>query len=291
MSRLDILCAGRIYADLIFTGVAGEVQQGREVFADGLAVAAGGGALITACRAAGQGLSAGVLGIAPVPPFDRVARAALGDHGVVDHLAAAAPGSEPQLTVVVVQGTERAFLTRRPGPALPVPIRLPAARHLHIGELATALEHRDLIPLARAAGMSVSLDCGWDEAAFTTSGIAEIVASVDVFLPNAAEAERLAAQDIPLRPRHCLVTKRGAAGATASGPAGRAEAPSRPVEVIDTTGAGDAFNAGFLAGWLGGRPLADSLVAGNAAGADAVGRIGGVGSPRSETIGAGRAVS
>ena len=275
--RLDILCAGRIYADLVFTGEDLALMPGREVFAEGLGLVAGGGAVITACHAAAHGLRAGVTGIAPAAPFDAVVRRDLAANRVLDRIAPAAPGSDPQVTVVLVQGSERSFLTRRPGPALPTPLRLPAARHLHIGELATALAHPELIPQARGQGMSVSLDCGWDDAAFGAPGVAGIIAAVDVFLPNRAEAERLAALGVDVAPRHLTVVKEGAAGARAEGPDGTARAAARPARVVDTTGAGDAFNAGFLSGWLDGCPLEESLARGNAAGSRAVERIGGAG--------------
>ena len=215
--------------------------------------------------------------MAPAAPFDEVVRRDLAANGVLDDVAPAPPGSDPQVTVVLVQGGERAFVTRRPGAALSTPVRLASARHLHIGELATALSHPDLIPEARRAGMTVSLDCGWDDAAFAAPDVAGLVASVDIFLPNAAEAARLEALGVPMEPRQLTVTKLGAEGARATGPGGAATSPAGRVEVVDTTGAGDAFNAGFLAGWLGGRCLEDSLAMGNAAGGRATGRIGGAG--------------
>ena len=274
---LDILCAGRIYADLVFTGEDLALDAGHEVFAEGLSLVAGGGAVITACHAAAHGMRAGVTGIAPAAPFDAVVRGDLAANGVQDGITPAPPGADPQVTVVLVQGGERAFLTRRPGAALATPLRLAAARHLHIGELTTALSHPDLIPEARRAGMTVSLDCGWDDAAFHAPAVAEVIASVDIFLPNEAEADRLAEGGTVVAPRRMTVVKLGEKGARAEGPGVHASAPADAVTVIDTTGAGDAFNAGFLAGWLAGRSPADCLAMGNASGGRATERIGGAG--------------
>jgi sugar/nucleoside kinase (ribokinase family) len=53
------------------------------------------------------------------------------------------------------------------------------------------------------------------------------------------------------------------------------DVPAEPANVLDTTGAGDCFNAGFLAGWLGELPLEQSLVLGNLCGARAVEAFGG----------------
>ncbi len=65
----------------------------------------------------------------------------------------------------------------------------------------------------------------------------------------------------------CVVIKQGAAGATAVTATEQIAAPPPDVPVVDTVGAGDAFNAGFIAAWLGRKPLADCLAWGNAAGA------------------------
>jgi sugar/nucleoside kinase (ribokinase family) len=73
------------------------------------------------------------------------------------------------------------------------------------------------------------------------------------------------------------VVKRGAEGASALAPEGWIDAPATRVPVVDSTGAGDAFIAGFVAGWLDGRPMPACLALGNACGAVAVGRVGGAG--------------
>ncbi len=273
---LDLLAAGRIYCDLVFAGLDAPPAPGREVYAAALTLAAGGGAFITAAHAAALGLRAGLMGILPAAPFDAPVREEAAAQGVEDHTTPAPPGADPQVTAAIVTGGDRAFVTRRPGAALAEPVALPPARHLHIGEAATALDHPRLIGRARAAGMSVSMDCAWDGALFARPGLAEAIAAVDLFLPNAEEAAALAAAGVALAPRIATVVKRGAEGARVQ-PRGGAplEAPALPARVVDPTGAGDAFNAGFLAGWLDGRALEDCLHLGLACGAAAVARPGG----------------
>ena len=92
---------------------------------------------------------------------------------------------------------------------------------------------------------------------------------VDVVLANADEAAVLtglvdpAAACAALAERApCAVVKLGAAGARAASGTEQAMAPADPVEARDTTGAGDAFAAGFLPAWLGGATLAEALAAG-----------------------------
>jgi sugar/nucleoside kinase (ribokinase family) len=105
--------------------------------------------------------------------------------------------------------------------------------------------------------------------------LAALVAGVDVFLPNAPEAERLGALGVRRAARRARVVKDGDKGAWAEVRGATASAPADPVRVVDTIGAGDAFNAGFLAGWLDGRGTAECLALGNRCGGVAVARIGG----------------
>nr|WP_275981961.1 carbohydrate kinase family protein [Frigidibacter sp. ROC022] len=271
-----MVAIGRVYADLVFTGLDGTPQPGHEVFARRLDIVPGGGPFITASYAAALGLRAALWGVAPAAPFEACVMAGVSRNRIIGLLESPPPGTEPQITAALVQGGDRAFVTRRTGPLLPQGA-LPEARHLHIGEMTSALEAPGLIATARQRGMTVSLDCGWDAAMFADPRLAETVASVDLFLPNDEEIAALHGAGVALRPRQALVIKRGAGGArailTASGE--ELSAPARETTVLDTTGAGDAFNAGFLAGWLGGRDPLACLELGNACGALAVARIGG----------------
>lgn len=273
--RLDLVAAGRIYADLVFTGLDAPPVPGREVFARRLDLVPGGGPFITASYAAALGVRAGLWGVAPVAPFDACVTAAVLQNGIIGYLDPAPPGSEPQVTAALVQETgERAFVTRRAGSVLPQG-PLPEARHLHIGEMTSALEAPGLIATARQRGMTISLDCGWDQAMFSDPRVAGIVASVDLFMPNAEEVAALQSAGVALAPRRALVIKEGAKGARALVAGHEVSAPTRKAKVLDTTGAGDAFNAGFLTAWLAGREIDACLALGNACGAVAVARIGG----------------
>jgi sugar/nucleoside kinase (ribokinase family) len=215
--------------------------------------------------------------VRPAAPFDTVVTGDLARAGVADLTVPAEAGADPQVTVAIPLGGDRAFLTRRTDAALPEG-PLPRARHLHIGELATLAENPGLVAKARQAGMTVSLDCSWDDVTLARPDLADLVALVDVFLPNEAEAACLAARGTATLPRFAVVEKRGPAGATARLRTGETvHAAAGTAHVVDTTGAGDAFNAGFLTGWLRGWPVERCLRLGNACGAVAVGRMGGAG--------------
>jgi len=273
-----VLCVGRLYCDLVFGDVPRLPTPGHEVFAGALSLHAGGGALITAAHLADLGRAAHLAAFWPVAPFRDTVVGDVARSGVGHSLCRATTAPDPQITVAISGATDRAFLTRRTGPAVPPLSAADLVRlkigHLHIGELATLTEAPHLIELARANGLTVSLDCSWDDG--TTAAAAALIAQVDVFFPNIEEAAQLSALGVitPFAP--LTVIKQGSGGAKAVSRDQTLTVPAHSVVVIDTTGAGDAFNAGFIDRWLAGEPLAQCLAAGNARGAAAVQHFGGL---------------
>ncbi|MGQ7843370.1 carbohydrate kinase family protein [Granulosicoccus sp. 3-233] len=258
---------------------------GREQFAEEMSVHAGGGAFITAAYVAALGKPSCLLGRLPCAPFASIIEQEALALGVDLGQCVVASGGSPQLTVAMAMDGDRAFLTSRQGAALPddhaARMQTLAAAstltHLHISELSTLLENPSLLVQARQAGFSVSLDCAWDDACLDHPDIAELISRVDVFLPNESEMQRLQRNGVDSACAPMTVVKQGAAGATVHEAGRQLHAAADPCEVIDTIGAGDAFNAGFLCAWLARRPLSDCLVMGNRCGALAVGRRGGAG--------------
>jgi sugar/nucleoside kinase (ribokinase family) len=158
------------------------------------------------------------------------------------------------------------------------------ARHVHLYlDSQRALETR-----CKQRGMTISLDTfegGWWKPG---RPLEEILANADIVFTNEREAEALAGEEDLSRALErlaahcrCVVIKRGAAGAIAIQDGVVEEVPAERVTVVDTTGAGDCFNAGFLVGWLDGLPLRASLTLGVLAGTAAVTDYGGYrGCPR-----------
>ena len=134
----------------------------------------------------------------------------------------------------------------------------------------------------RRAGWSVSLDPGCDPTGRWDSDLRELLPLIDVLLPNELELTSMAgARDLEkaLRTLHTdrttVVAKIGAAGAIALENDRVVRVTPPPIAGIDTTGAGDSFNAGFLHAWLDGRPLQASLRAGVACGSLSTRALGG----------------
>ena len=160
-------------------------------------------------------------------------------------------------------------------------------RHLHISSffLQKALQPgcADLFRRARERGLTTSLDTGDDPDDVWDSGLAAVLAQVDVFFPNRREATRITGTTQPIAALERLapavanvVVKLGGDGAIASIQGKRLQVGSYPVPAGQyTTGAGDAFDAGFLRAHLRGMPVEECLRWAAAAGALATTWLGG----------------
>lgn len=142
------------------------------------------------------------------------------------------------------------------------------------------------LAMAQGAGHSTSLDPA-SAGPIRRVGPAQMLAwadGVDLLLANEDEARLLAGTDDPLTAAVTLTDRiasvvvklgpRGAAWARAGAGADPVQVPAEPVTVVDTTGAGDAFAAGFLPAWLAGADPVDALGAGCAMAARVVAKMG-----------------
>ncbi|MHA6297153.1 carbohydrate kinase family protein [Devosia sp. CAU 1758] len=286
-----VLSLGRIYCDMVFRGLEGMPQLGREVFAEEFNLTPGGGALITAAHLAAMGRPAALLARFGTDELSKMLAAKIDSLGVDLRFLDRHESAGPQLTVVMVQNGDRAFLSRRAGHARPASfeqaIAWSDATHLHIAEYATLHEMTDAISAAKGQGLTVSLDPSWDDELIRDPDFFERAAGTDVFLPNMEEAEVLTGHRDPQAAlehlaRHfpLVALKCGSEGAMLTVDGNTLRLPSRRVDVVDTTGAGDAFNAGFLNSWLNGSVAQDCLSAATDAGTRSVQASGGTGSLR-----------
>ncbi|MHC2071383.1 carbohydrate kinase family protein [Agrobacterium tumefaciens] len=281
-----VISIGRIYCDLIFTGLDELPVLGRELFARDMEIAAGGGAFIAAAHFAHIGRTATLLARLGTDTFSRAIGEKMQQSGVDLQFLEHSADAGPQVTVATVVGHDRAFLTRRAGIARPSTLDAAfswnGACHLHIAEFATLHEIPDLVARARDSGLSVSLDPSWDASLIYEKGLLKACDGVDVFLPNLEEAEAITGHSDPESAARALsgsfpvvALKGGAEGAWVSSQTGLHHAAAKKVPVVDTTGAGDAFNAGFIDAWLRQADEKQCLEAGVAAGSLAVQATGG----------------
>lgn len=275
-----VLCVGRVYCDIIFTGIDHIPKLGEEKFATGVSLHAGGGAYITAAYLGSLGRPVYLLATLPSGPFAGFIRDELVQSGInIDHCAESECDGGPQLTVALSMQNDRAFITKRSSSALPSKtvnwLDYPAVSHLHIGELATLADYPKLVEDAHKAGVTVSLDCSWDDEVFARKDLDSLISNVDIFLPNEAEFEQLTNLGFCVENTWLCVVKMGASGARAVQGGETSTRVAKSVDVVDTTGAGDAFNSGFINGWLNGMIVERCLELGNECGARAVSEIGG----------------
>lgn len=275
----DLLVVGDANPDVVLSGVPREIPFGqRERLVDAGAVTLGGSAAITACGAARLGLRTAFVGRVGDDALGRFALDALAERGVDVSGCVIDPTAATALTVVLVDGDDRAILTA-PG-CLPLfavedvdPDLTAASRHVHVSSYFLQPRLAAGLPAWFAAirnrGGSTSLDTNDDPSGQWDGGVVSAIAQTDVLMPNEAEALALARRadgDVLAACRQLTtgarltVVKRGADGALAWSDGTPVTAPALPVTPMDTVGAGDSFNAGFLAGWLGGEGIAASMM-------------------------------
>jgi len=155
---------------------------------------------------------------------------------------------------------------------------LAAHPHLHVSSFFLQRRLRpglkSLLARAHQHGLTTSLDPGFDPEERWGPDLIDVLYEVDIFLPNETElagisgmADRSAALHSLDNGRTMIIAKLGADGCMAIRRGEILSVPAFRVEPVDTTGAGDTFNAGFLHAWLGGQALVDAMTFGAAIGA------------------------
>lgn len=273
---MDVLVVGDANPDLILAGDAVPRFGQAEQLLDRADLVLGGSAALVACGLARLEVQVGLAAVVGADAFGGLVRDWLELRGVDLAALATDPGTPTGLSVILLANDDRSILTL-PGtvPGLGVDAVLAQVdrlrpRHVHVASyfLQPGLAARlpELLGELARWGIGTSLDTNWDPAE-RWSGLAEALRRVDVFLPNRAEVVAVArALGVGIGPDDgvgaaralaaygCrVVVKCGAEGAISVGPDGAvAKAEAVPVEVVDTTGAGDSFDAGYLAALVGG---------------------------------------
>lgn len=268
----------------------------QEKLVPSISLVVGGSAAITAVAAARLGLRVALAAAVGADPAGAFMLDQLAGEGVDVSAVAVRDAAPTGMTVTLSAGADRAILTALGAvaslTAADVPGSLIArARHVHASsyfllEDSLGAGLASVLSAARAAGAATSLDTNWDPSGrWGDERLAAAIAQADLLLPNEAEALRLsgaASLEAAARaltaagPR--LVVKLGERGALcADGPVWQ-QVSLPPVVPVDTTGAGDCFNAGLITGLLAGLALPEAAALGCAAGALSTGAPGGTAS-------------
>jgi sugar/nucleoside kinase (ribokinase family) len=274
VARPDLLCAGEAFEDLVFFGLPRVPAPGEELKTSSFLRTVGGGALITAVAAARLGTSARVLS-----GLGEAGVAALRADGVsVRNLKR--PSEGHAVTVAISTRRDRSFVTYNGvndvlEPRLRKALARERARHVHLAFMPPdCARWARILAGLRRRGVTTSWDFGWNEPLVRDPGLKRLLAELDYLFVNEKEVllysgkKRLADALAHWRGgvRHTIV-KLGARGARWLSAQGELRASPPRVTAVDTTGAGDAFNGGFLHALLRGRSPAACLAEGNRVGA------------------------
>jgi sugar/nucleoside kinase (ribokinase family) len=288
----DLLVLGDANPDVVLRGDVEPAFGQAERLVDEARTTIGGSGAIVACAAARLGLRVALCSVVGDDVFGRWMREQVAERGV-DVSAMVIDAERPTgLTVVLSRGDDRAILTHLGTIAelrasLIRDELLEATRHVHVSSYFLQRELAPHVPelfdRAHAAGATTSIDPNWDPADMWNGGLTDALTRTDVFLPNAVEARRITKQNdaeaaaVRLAEKGPLVVvKLGADGSLAARDRGVTRAGAPSIDPVDSTGAGDAFDAGFLASWQRGDPVERSLALANACGALSTGALGGV---------------
>jgi sugar/nucleoside kinase (ribokinase family) len=291
--RYDIILPGVYFCDLVFTGLPGMPSLGKEIFGSGFDILPG-GTFNTALALHRLGLRSGWAVDFGSDFFSQFVLGEARRHGLDGSLFRLHDHPVRSVTASLSFPEDRAFISYMDAydTRLPVEeVQQFRPRWLLLPWLALGEEALHLMQLARQQGTLIYMDCQSNDATLQDPGVAEAIRSVDVFAPNATEAQHLTGKGTAEEALACLaelaplvLIKLGKEGVIARQGEAVVRSPAIQVKVVDTTGAGDCFNAGFLYGCLKDRPLEACLHYGNICGGLSTTARGCLASPTAKAV-------
>jgi sugar/nucleoside kinase (ribokinase family) len=289
----EVLCAGIIVADHVSAPITHVPAAGELVMTDKLILAIGGCAANAAVDLAKMGVSPTVVGRVGGDIFGRVVADMLREQGVdVSAVRITADADTSQTLIVNVKGQDRRFIhtfgANADFTANDIPLELVRrCRILYLGGylLMPKVRQEELIPVfatAREAGAKTVLDIATPGPGEYRSRLERLLPYVDFFLPNNHEAELISGESDAVRQAQSfralgagtVVITLGSQGSVLLNDRLGLRAGVYPVELVDASGGGDAFDAGFIYGLLNGFDEEECLRVASALGASCVRAIG-----------------
>ncbi len=257
----SVLFIGDVNVDLILGGLESPPLLDREITCSSFTLTMGSSVAITAANYAGLGGSASVAGLAGQDEYGRFMIEAMKRRGIDTSLIRTTSEVKTGVTVNLIYGGTRTQITY-PGAIARFEdtseVEANLARFTHVHFSGVYQQHRlrpkitTLLDRVRASGGTLSLDPQWDpRESWETLG--EWLPRLDYFFVNADEARSITGETDELKAvgrlaesTRCPICKLGPLGVAAVAEGAELRVPTFRVPVVDTTGAGDAFAAGFL---------------------------------------------
>lgn len=267
MSACEVLVAGEYFCDLVFAGLDGAPRLGAEHMAEALTIMPG-GTYTMALALTRLGLDIRWANSFGNDLFSRFVREMAERDGINGTAFTLLDEPVQRVSVAYAARGERGFISfSQPAVTPPPPEVVEAIRPVWLLQtFRFEPDWLDFVAARKAAGAKVLLDCRGGDFDLSTPGVADLIGLADIFSPNLEEACRLTGAHDPVTAggrlqRLCpvVVLKCGADGARIHGAGTPVSCPAPQVEVVDTVGAGDCFNAGLLLGLLRGYDLQEAV--------------------------------
>lgn len=287
----DLAIAGELNLDLIMYGLPLVMETERDLLGTGFQSTLGSSSAIVAHNAATLGLRVQFAAVAGNDDFGKISLSRLNEVGVETSGVILDSSLSTGVTILLPHGPVRHSLTYLGSiSALTVAHlnvdRLTQARHFHLSSLYLQIALQPgiagLLRHLKSVGMTLSLDTNDDPHDTWGPPLKEILPLVDLLMPSESEICRMAGgcsldealkrlgETVPT-----IVVKRGKQGCRIKHHDEVFDVEGVIVTPVDTIGAGDSFNAGFLCAWLNGFDLRTCARAGNITGALSTQAVGG----------------
>jgi sugar/nucleoside kinase (ribokinase family) len=282
---------GEINVDLVLQGYQSFPLPGKEVLVDDFSLVLGSASAICAMGLARLGTPVAFLGKVGDDLWGRFCLDAMNGRGIDTSRVIVDKTLRTGLTVAITSSRDRALVSYLGSISALTAEDVPedafhGFEHVHIGAyyLQDGLRPGvcEVFKAAHRLGLTTSLDPGFDPRQAWDGGLRDTLQETDILFPNDVELGGLSARLDPEEGLRALQTERtrvvakmGLEGAMTLHEGKILRVPAFKVEAIDTTGAGDSFNAGFLHAWLQGEPMPSCLQWGAACGALSTRGLGG----------------
>jgi sugar/nucleoside kinase (ribokinase family) len=288
---MKVLIVGELNVDLVLQNYHSFPELGKEVLVEDMSLTLGSASAICGAGLAKLGTAVSFAGKVGEDPWGDLALEKLRGLGIDLRYVMRDPAIKTGITVSITSAKDRALITYLGSIAA---LRasdiedtwFAGCRHLHVSSfyLQTGLRPglKSLLARAHRAGLTTSIDPGFNPSGLRQRDIIATLEEADFFFPNELELEAAGGSADPEKALRALdngrtrtVAKLGARGCMMLVRGRPLRIAAFAIEPVDTTGAGDSFNAGFLHAWLGGADVEEAVRFGAACGALSTQGLGG----------------